>query len=365
MSTSGTESQKYVVYSFSGSKESFQEWKTKTLSLSRVHKVHKYLTTQVQGIPTEDEAETLSETSANYKKYEKNIRAYDLLIRSCTGTPLGLVEKVEDANAYEAWKALIKEYETSEDDVHELEEKWKGCVLGDFGTNPTDWFLQLDRLNRLLKSIDEKYEKDSVQYSGHILKNMCKEYSTVVTSLNTSGKAKDVDAIKEAVKLHWKEHHGNNGEVKEAFYIGRESNGNQKFKGKCNYCQKSGHKWKDCFKRKNDIKNGKLKEESSSNTDSGEKGSRKCWLCGGNHFKKECPKYKKGGNNGEVNALNHVFGEGLFVCEYVDMKRTYKEALMLGEVNMSISTSINDRKKLIGEEEQVQSEQVNAKQFFY
>ena len=60
--TSGSDSHKFVVYAFSGSKEKFQEWKVKTLGLARVHKVSRYLTTQI-AIPTEAEAEVLSETT--------------------------------------------------------------------------------------------------------------------------------------------------------------------------------------------------------------------------------------------------------------------------------------------------------------
>ena len=64
--TSGSDSHKFVVYAFSGSKEKFQEWKVKTLSLARVHKVSRYLTQVV--IPTEAEVEVLSETSEEYQK---------------------------------------------------------------------------------------------------------------------------------------------------------------------------------------------------------------------------------------------------------------------------------------------------------
>ena len=149
------------------------------------------------------------------------MNAYDLLVRSCTGTHLGLIEKVTDANAHEAWKALLKEYETNDDDVHELEAKWSKCKLENFGMNPTDWFLKLDRINRLLESIGTRYGKDDLQYPGHIIKNMCSEYKTVVTSLVTSGKSNDLDAIKDAVKKHWKEHGSDsqgNG-MSEAFYM--------------------------------------------------------------------------------------------------------------------------------------------------
>ena len=55
VTTSGLDSHKFVVYTFSGAKERFQEWKVKTLSLACVHKVSRYLTTQIV-VPTEAEA---------------------------------------------------------------------------------------------------------------------------------------------------------------------------------------------------------------------------------------------------------------------------------------------------------------------
>ena len=356
-------SQKFVVYSFSGSKERFQEWKTKTLSLSRVHKVYKYLTTEIEDIPDEDEAEDWDSTSSEYKKYEKNVKADDLLVRSCTGTPLGLIEKVEEGNAHEAWKALLKEYETSDDDVHELEAKWIDCKLSNFGTNPTDWFLKLDRINRLLESIGSKYRKDEIQYSGHIIKNMCSEYKTVVTSLVTSGKSADLEAIQDAVKKHWKEHGegSKGGELSEAFYL----EGGKKFQGVCNYCKKPGHKWKDCFKRKADAKNGNGGRNPGNNFRSGSGGGRnyrpipnfsekkKCWLCGGDHLKKDCKLYRNNKQQGrdERNELNHVFDDGIFMCEYVKVnKPSYKDVVVLGEINLSVPTQVNEE-ELIGKEE--------------
>ena len=90
VSSAATESHKYVVYSFSGTKEKFQEWKIKTLSLARVQKIQKYLTTEIV-IPDEDAADAAAEGSNTRKTYDANVKAFDLLIRSCTGVPLGLV----------------------------------------------------------------------------------------------------------------------------------------------------------------------------------------------------------------------------------------------------------------------------------
>ena len=245
MSTSNdSSSHKFIVYSFSGTKEKFQEWKVKTLSLARVHKVHRYFTQKLT-IPSEQEAENKGENSDEYRTYEGNVRAFDLLVRSCTGVPLGLIESVQDGNAYEAWGKLIAKYETTKSDVQSLEEQWNACKLESTSTDPVEWFLKLDRINRMLSSIDPKYMKDDVQVAGHILNGVCKEYATVVTSIETSGNTKDVTVIQESIEKHWKKLKGSGGiksALGEAFVA-------EKFKGICNYCKKSGHKFADCYKR--------------------------------------------------------------------------------------------------------------------
>ena len=146
MSGSSSDNHKYVVYSFSGWKEKFQEWKIKTLSLSRVHKVSRFLTSKVV-LPTEAEAEAKGETSSEYKLYEGNVKAYDLLVRSCTGIPLGLVESVTDGNAHEAWTKLLDKYESTKEDIQSLEESWSGCKLDNTSKDPIEWFLSLSRIN--------------------------------------------------------------------------------------------------------------------------------------------------------------------------------------------------------------------------
>ena len=137
MSSSGTETSKFVVYSFSGTKEKFQEWKIKTLSLACVHKVHRFLTKK-ETIPTEQEAENKDETSKEYKTYKGNVKAYDLLVRSCTSTPLGLVETVKDGNAFEVWNKLLGKYETTKEDVQSLEESWNSCKLKGLSMDPVE-----------------------------------------------------------------------------------------------------------------------------------------------------------------------------------------------------------------------------------
>jgi hypothetical protein len=168
----------------------------------------------------------------------------------------------------------------------------------------------------MLGKIDEKYKKDSIQIAGFILNNATKEYSTVITSLESSGKGKDVNAIQEAFEKHWEKNYKGKGKKEEAFNI------EYKFKGKCNYCGITGHKEAECRKKKREAK-----ENSGNNDGRGYSGKKKmqCWICGGDHTKKECPKYKEK----KSNEVNSIFSE-LFMCNHVNKPKpaSYKEALM-------------------------------------
>ena len=343
--SSGNSSQthKFIVYSFSGWKEKFQEWKVKTLSLSRVHKVHRYLMKKLV-IPTEQEAENKGDSSSEYKLYEGNVKAYDLLVRSCTGIPLGLVESVKSGNAYEAWEKLLSKYETTKEDVQALKESWNSCRLEGLSTDPVEWFLKLDRINRLLESIDAKYKKDDVQLAGHMLNNVGKDYAAVVTSIEASGKTNDVEAIQDSLERHWKKHQGSSGKGGNEAFVAE-----NKFTGTCNYCKKPGHKWADCFKRKADMKK---KDEEGKGTG---KGNLKCWICNGPHKKKDCPKYK-GRKSNEVNTL---YEDEMFLCEYVQVETpSVEDVEIIGEVNLSVPVVMEER-ELIGSNEPIDEEANN------
>ena len=110
----------------------------------------------------------------------------------------------------------------------------------------------------------------------------------MVTSIEASGKTKDIEAIQDAIERHWKKNKstGSGKGLGEAYSM----EGKQKFTGVCNYCKKPGHKSADCFKRKADLK--KKKDGGGgkkSGSDQSGSSLKKCWICGGDHLKKNCP----------------------------------------------------------------------------
>ena len=160
-----------------------------------------------------------------------------------------------------------------------------------------------------------------MQIAGHILNNMSKDYSAVVTSIEASGKIGDVEAIQEAVQKHWKK---NNASGSKSKNLG-ETFVTEKFKGTCNYCKKPSHKFADCWKHQADLK----KKGNNGDNDNSKK-PVKCWICGGPHPKKQCPKYK--GNKNNSNEMNHMFEEGMLLCTPIKKEEEPK----VKELNLSV-----------------------------
>ena len=182
-----------------------------------------------------------------------------------------------DGNTHKACLRLLRKYETRKEDVQSLEEDWNRCKLDNLSIDQMEWFLKLDRINRMLKSINVWYGKDNVQIAGHILNNISKEYGTVVTSIESSGKTGDIEAIQEAVEKHWKKNDAGglkSRNLGKAFVT-------EKFQGTCNYCKKPGHKFADCWKRQ-----ANLKKKRNNGEDDGSKKTVKCWICGAHILKR-------------------------------------------------------------------------------
>ena len=190
--------------------------------------------------------------------------------------------------------------------------------------------------------------------AGHILNNMSSGYATVVTSIVASGQKKDVEAIKESVELYYKKHgknedkdEGGRGNSIEAFVM-------EHFKGKYNYCGKPGHKAADCFKRKAKERKGFRGGSYRNNFNQNKNKKLTCWICGGKHMKKDCSTYRKNQGGDKGNELNHIYEGGLFVCEYVNVRKpSYKDVIVLGEMNMSVPTHMEEEEVKIEDIEEM------------
>jgi len=132
------------------------------------------------------------------------------------------------------------------------------------------------------------------------------EYKRVITAFKTShikvtdGKVK-LQSLKDILKEHWKENYshlyqGNKNSSEKLIMNLSTSDGGVPT---CKFCVKKGHLENKCWK-----KHGKLEQE---------KYLRKCWLCGSTeHVKKECPKNKKNGGNGDA-VNNETSMNGIFL----------------------------------------------------
>ena len=84
----------------------------------------------------------------------------------------------------------------------------------------------------------------------------------------------------------------------------------------CGYCGKKGHNDTECWK-----KHPELRPTSKGNGDDGKNSSKAkkkgpCWICGGHHQKKECPRYKGKYDNNEQ-SINGLFMGVIMIKEDV------------------------------------------------
>jgi hypothetical protein len=147
------------------------------------------------------------------------------------------VSEVTLENGTRCWSFSYSQYVQNAISNVETHLKFRGAKLPTRSKSPwsTDYRPEIDTTPKL-----EPEEASYYQSLRFILNNATKEYSTVITSLESSGKGKDVNTIQEAFEKHWEKNYKGKGKKEEAFNI------EYKFKGKCNYCGITGHKEAEC-----------------------------------------------------------------------------------------------------------------------
>jgi len=87
----------------------------------------------------------------------------------------------------------------------------------------------------------------------------------------------------------------------------------------CGYCGRKGHNEVQCWKKHPELSPKPKGNGDGSNSNSYYKKKKgPCWICGGPHQKKECPKYKgneEGGNNED--SINGLFMGVIMITEDV------------------------------------------------
>ena len=240
---------------FNSTDASWHVWSLKTLALAKAKGFKQFYMKD-----TKTCSNAVYKTSKDVDEkliYERNDKAYQLLVMSCNGMTFGLVNKVKtkdlmDNNAFLAWKNLKERYApNSTSDLDQLLGEFNKCSLDGTGAIPDVWFIKLGLLNSRMTMINSAFEKQDMELIAHILNKLPSEYSKVVTSVEGIMSLTLLD-LQSKIHAFWKHKFKGEKNPKElalSVYT--------KFKGIYRNCCKQGHKSIDCHSKKTTLNEGK------------------------------------------------------------------------------------------------------------
>ena len=292
---------------FSGKKNDWRQWSRKFLAIAHRRGFKEYL----------DGTKTITSTSSA-DEIQKNTQAYnEMLLAMSDDVSFGLVDEstttlCPDGDAKLAWTKLQSKFEsqTSASRV-KLMNQFTNNKLRKLSQDPDVWISELEllrtRLQKMGSNIDESY------VMIHIMNNLPSAYDNLIDSLEdklgASTDALTLESLREKLsekyekikmRKRFKTEESDSDDDEKALFAGG------KFKGRCHYCGKFGHKASECRKKKMD--NG---QETQNR---GKRFTGKCNFCGKiGHREKDCwKKHGKPGekaNNEDDNANNAVESE--------------------------------------------------------
>ena len=312
------------VLEFTGKESEWDHWSEKFVALAGARFFAGILLGTEQAPNADEEIErkktdgSFDLTEAERKEKERlrqaNGNAYINLQLSCEELPYDLVclektEELTDGCARDRWERLTSEYDLTEsEDNITLLLMFQQNQLEDVRTNITVWLtsmaIQVNKLKKLSHVLDEEYQMT------HILAHLPREYSSVVEQVKidrrTNSALLTMDEVKKRLKEHYlqikREHGWSEDEVALSIKSGNNQNKNIKkgskgkyFKGRCNHCEKFGHKKADCW----DLKNKKEKHQENKKKVQKDKSKFRCFKCGKlGHYANECKNDKESSGDG-------------------------------------------------------------------
>ena len=281
------------IIAFSGKKNDWRQWSRKFMAVANKRGYKEYF----------DGTNRISSTSTDEEK-GKNIAAYnDMLLDMSDDISFGLVDEsttslCPDGDAFLAWTKLQQKYEsqTSASRV-KLMNQFTNNKLKKLSKDPDEWIAELEltrsRLKKMGTEIDESY------LMMHVLNNMPSSYDNIIDTLedclDSTTDPLTIENLREKLsekyekikaKKKFRQDDSDSEEEERGLFAG------SKFKGRCNYCGKFGHKAAQCNKKKNDEKN---KKQGSVNN---RRFQGKCNFCGKfGHKEFQC--WEKHGKPGE------------------------------------------------------------------
>jgi hypothetical protein len=157
-----TEMEAIRVIKFTGDKDSAMTWSkfsTKTKAVGMSKGGWDVALTKDNPLSKDGAGSTLDakEIATNVRL---NRQAWCYLILACEGKAYNIVESTGSENAFEAWAKLLKQYYPTElEQAVKIKTKLEACKMESETSDPSDWFLELDRLNTRLESVDKTLKK--------------------------------------------------------------------------------------------------------------------------------------------------------------------------------------------------------------
>ena len=264
------------IIAFSGKKNDWRQWSRKFMAVANKRGYKEYV-----------EGNKRISSSSSEEERGKNTAAYnDMLLAMTDDVSFGLVDEsttseCPDGDAFLAWSKLQQKFEskTSASRV-KLMNQFTNNKLKKLSKDPDEWISELEltrtRLKKMGTDIDESY------MMMHILNNVPGAYDNLVDALedrlDSSTDPLTIENLREKLsekyekmKARKKFRHDDSDsdeEEEKALFAGG------KFKGRCNYCGKFGHKAIQCNKKKNDEKN------KSQGNNGNRRFNGKCNFCG-------------------------------------------------------------------------------------
>jgi len=293
---------------FDGKDGDFPEFEIKLISFLETKDLEEYalkdkdIKPKVEAKAKKDSTDPVEK--ALWEDYQEDKKTLGYIKRYLKGSPLLLIKDCR--TAYEAWtNIIVKKHSLGDEDIDfdDLKLRFDESKLAN-DKDPEIWFKELEVLNLKIKEIDPKYMEDEREVTARICNQMCDEYDKVVKAFKRQKSMMTVvtkyeDLMKMLKKMvidHWRsEVNGKRGGKISGlnFHVGTDG----KARIICGHCGKPGHAEEKCWK-----KHGKPKGDWKDNKQGTGRRTKRCWLCGGDHSKIECPKYKGNkGNKGKGN----------------------------------------------------------------
>jgi hypothetical protein len=306
-----------TVSRFSGKDEDndYEEWRDTLVDLIRLKKL-KHVLDATFVLPTRQDA-TTAWTDEQKKLIDDNDTACTWFSFATTGAPKKLIKK--KTLAREMLAILDDEYDVGKEteDLQVVQKKFDEIKLSD-GEPPSVFFTELEDINNKFDDFQEAggkdYTKDAKELIIKITESVAKDskYGATIetwetsTSNSTMTSEEKLNDLKTTLKRYYKKH----------FQLSGSKTGTGKVIMNvtndmvCSHCGRKGHTEVQCWKKHPELR---PKPKPKGNGNGGkEKKQGPCWICGGPHQKKQCPKYK-GNKEGGNNSNNDESINGLFM----------------------------------------------------